>query len=401
MDYKPASEGELSAILTSAAKSGSRLKITGGGTRPVGNPVKADKNLYTSKITGISLYEPGALTLVAKAGTTLEEINKVLAEENQQLPFEPTDYAGLFGIKGKSTIGGVVAAAVSGPRRIQAGACRDSLIGVRFVTGEGDIIKNGGRVMKNVTGYDLVKLMCGSHGTLGIITEVAFKVLPRPEVTGVVLVSGLDDATAVKVLSQAITSPFDVSGVAHAQHSSEGGPLTMIRVEGFSDSIRYRTGRLKELIGPLVPSGTEIAIETDATKTAAGWKWIGDVEAFHGRQGALWRLSVKPGDSPSLVSQISSEMPCEAVYDWAGGLVWLLVDDEGDGGEIVIRGAVNAKGGHATLIRASEKMRRKVEAFHPQVSRLVEISEGLRRQFDPAGILNPGLMLRRPILTEA
>ena len=253
------------------------LRIRGGGTRPIGNRVEAADVIETQVLMASFIYEPGALTIVASSGTTLEKINKTLSAEGQHLPFEPADYSGLFGIKGKSTIGGVVAAAVSGPRRIQAGACRDSLIGVRFVNGEGTVLKNGGRVMKNVTGYDLVKLMAGSYGTLGVLTEVAFKVLPKPEMTGVVRISGLEDASAISVLAKAMSSPFDVSGAAHLQNGGDGKPLTAIRVEGFTESIKYRTGELKKLLSPLLPTSADLAIELDENRNADLWKQIRDV----------------------------------------------------------------------------------------------------------------------------
>ena len=189
---KPTSEAELADAIRASAAKGTKLHIRGGGTRAgLGHGVTGQL-VDTTGLKGVALYEPGALTIVAAAGTPLETIEKTLAKEGQRLPFEPMDHRALYGTNGKSTIGGVVAANVSGPRRIQAGACRDSLIGVRFVDGEGTVIKNGGRVMKNVTGYDLVKLMAGSHGTLGVLSEVAFKVLPMPEAGATVIVHGLD-----------------------------------------------------------------------------------------------------------------------------------------------------------------------------------------------------------------
>ncbi len=394
--FKPANEAELGEIIAAASRKSAPLRIRGGGTRPIGNRVEAADVVETSGINGISIYEPGALTIVASSGTTLEKINKTLSLEGQHLPFEPADYSGLFAIKGKSTIGGVVAAAVSGPRRIQAGACRDSLIGVRFVNGEGTILKNGGRVMKNVTGYDLVKLMAGSYGTLGVLTEVAFKVLPKPEMTGVVRISGLEDALAISVLAKAMSSPFDVSGTAHLQNGEDAKPLTVIRVEGFTESIKYRTGELKKLLAPLLPPSAELAIELGENKNAELWKQIRDVEPFHDRNGDVWRLSVKPVDGPKIVNALKAELDIEAIYDWGGGLVWLLLPEPRTNAATLIRSQVNRLGGHATLIRSSADASGVVEAFHPEQARLASISANLRRQFDPKGILNPGLMAGIP-----
>ena len=391
---KPDSESATGEIVREHFRKRKPLRIAGGGTRPVGNSVDAAQTLSTGGLSGITLYEPGALTLVAEAGTLLETIGDALAAEGQHLPFEPADYRALLGTRGNSTIGGVVAAGVSGPRRIQAGSTRDSLIGVRFVSGEGEIIKNGGRVMKNVTGYDLVKLMCGSHGTLGILTEVSFKLLPRPQATGTVMVTGLDDRAAVTALLKALGSPFDVTGAAHLQKGEDGKPLTLIRCEGLPESVGYRSGRLKDMLAPLLPASAELAIESDPARNAGIWKQVRDVEPFAARKGGVWRLSVKPSDGPDVVSEIAGKLGCEALYDWGGGLVWLLADAADGEAAAVIRGAVDARGGHATLFRRNTPGNGSVETFHPEQPRIAAISQNLRRQFDPAGILNPGLMSR-------
>ncbi|MEL7414796.1 MAG: FAD-binding protein, partial [Pseudomonadota bacterium] len=230
MTLSPTTEDALSAAIADARAASTPLEIVGGGTRlGLGKPVQASDQLSTRGLSGITLYEPGALTLVAQAGTPLAEIEEALARENQRLAFEPMDHRALLGSEGEPTIGGVVAANVSGPRRVQAGACRDSLIGVRFVDGRGTVLKNGGRVMKNVTGYDLVKLMAGSYGTLGILTEVSFKVLPAPEARQVLLFDGLDVAQAVACMTEAMGSPYDLSGAAHLPVGFDGTPVTMLR----------------------------------------------------------------------------------------------------------------------------------------------------------------------------
>ena len=227
----PETEADLSDVIKAAT---GPLSIRGGGTRL--EPVPGDV-LSTQGFSGVSLYEPGALTIVAGAGTPLAEIEAVLAREGQMLPFEPPNLSGLTGRAGTPTIGGAVAANASGPRRIQAGAARDSLIGVRFVDGLGQIAKNGGRVMKNVTGYDLVKLFAGSHGTLGVLTQVAFKVLPAPPVRAVLLIEGLSPDQAVTLMTTVMASPYDVNGAAHTVAGLDGDPVTMIRLEGFEASV--------------------------------------------------------------------------------------------------------------------------------------------------------------------
>ncbi len=360
---KPVDEKELIEAIAGAT---GPLRIVGGGTRGV---VCAGDVLSTAGMAGITLYDPGALTLVAKAGTSLADIEAALAAEGQRLPFEPMDHRGLLGLGGVPTIGGVVAANVSGPRRVQAGACRDSLIGVRFVDGRGEVLKSGGRVMKNVTGYDLVKLLAGSYGTLGVLSEVSFKVLPDVETAACVVLHGLDDRQAVAAMARALGSPFEVSGAAH-----EGG-RTLLRVEGFADSVAYRAGRLRDLLGEF----GEVGVLDDPAHVAAMWQEVRDVAPFHGCEGDVWRISVKPSDAPDMVAGLGAGA---VVYDWGGGLVWALMAKGAD-----LRAWMGDVRGHATLVRGDGFAR-----FHPELAGLARISAGIRTQFDPRGILNAGVM---------
>ncbi|WP_323763954.1 FAD-binding protein [Marinovum sp.] len=371
---RPETEAELAEMIAAAK---GPLRIRGGGTREVGRPVEGAA-LETGGLSGISLYEPGALTMVAGAGTPLAEIEAALAAEGQRLAFEPGDWRGLLGTEGQSTIGGVVAANASGPRRVTIGACRDFMLGVRFVDGAGHVVKNGGRVMKNVTGYDLVKLMSGAWGTLGVLSEVSFKVLPQPEATGVLLCEGLSDAAAIAALSRALGSPWEVSGAAHLHRGVDGAPVTMIRVEGLENAVAYRCDRLQALLADV---GT-FTVERDPERTAAGWRHIRDVVPFQGRDGEVWRLSVTPSEAPGIVAQLEG---VEAVYDWGGGLVWLLAPEGTDVRRVL-------RSGHATLFRASAVRRAAEPVFAPQPSPLAALEAGLRAKFDPRQILNPGLM---------
>ncbi|MEO1139377.1 MAG: glycolate oxidase subunit GlcE [Pseudomonadota bacterium] len=373
----PESEAELAELVAGATEP---LRIFGGGTRPIGVPVNGQP-LTTSGLSGVVLYEPGALTLVAQAGTPVAEIEKTLAGEGQRLAFEPMDHRGLLGTTGEPTIGGVFAANVSGPRRIQTGAARDFLLGVRFVDGQGQITRNGGRVMKNVTGYDLVKLMAGSFGTLGVVTEVALKVLPRSHHVATIILSGASDADAVMAMSDTLGSPYEVTGAAHLPDAPGGTSQTYIRVEGFEKSVAYRSEELRKR---LTRFGT-VTLETDPDKNATLWQGIRDVAPFHGGTGDVWRLSVKPGDAPGIMARLGE---AQALYDWGGGLVWLQVP-EGQQGQ-VIRDAISAVGGHATLIRGN----RAAGVFQPLSPAIAALQDGLRARFDPRGMLNPGLMGR-------
>ena len=376
---KPATEQDLAEAI---ASSKGPLRIVGGGTRLSGGCLSGDL-LQTGGLSGIRLYEPGALTLIAGAGTPLEEIEGILDAERQCLPFEPMDHRGLLGIDGVPTIGGVAAANVSGPRRIKAGACRDHMLGVRFVDGSGDVIKNGGRVMKNVTGYDLVKLLAGSWGTLAVITEIAFKVLPKPDCRGVVLIYGLSDAEAVRAMSAALGTPFNVTGAAHAPRGLDGHPATMIRLEGFEEVVR---SSIRRLTAQLKNFG-EINTECDQVRTDAGWKWIRDAAKFHDLAGDVWRISAKPSDGPVLADRIRRQCDPEIVYDWGGGLVWLLVPEGSD-----VRSWLGRYEGHATLVRASSRTLERFPSFEQGSAQVKKMSMALKKMFDPRGILNPGLM---------
>ena len=364
---RPANEADLSALLQDRA---APLRIRGGGTRSLWFGEAADV-LDCSALAGVTLYEPGALTLVAGAGTPLEEVERVLAAEGQRLPFEVPDLRGLLGTTGTSTLGGVVAANASGPRRLQAGACRDSLIGVRFVDGTGMVVKNGGRVMKNVTGYDLVKLLAGSHGTLGVLSEVSFKLLPVPPAAATLVLHGLDDGAAVQAMAAALGSPFEVTGATHWP-----GEGTFLRIEGFAESVAYRSGQLARLLAPFGAADV-----LDADETVRQWQAIRDVAPFLRQPGDIWKLSVKPSDAPGLVVRLGAEA---VLYDWGGGLVWVRIAPGTD-----LRACLGAFEGHATLIRAEAPS---TPVFQPQPAPLAALAAGLRARFDPRGILNPGLM---------
>lgn len=361
----PKNEQELSECVAQAKRP---LAIQGGGTRGV---AVAGDVLSTTALSGIDLYEPGAMTAVVKAGTAVHELEAALAVERQRLAFEPMDYRGLLGVSGTPTIGGIVAGNISGPRRIQVGAARDFTLGVRFVDGQGRVAKNGGRVMKNVTGYDLVKLMAGSWGTLGVLSEVSIKVLPMPEAEATLQVHGLKMDDAVAAMAAALGSPFDVSGAAHLP--MDNGGLTLIRVEGFEKSVTYRIEQLREALAKF---GGEMSL---AEESAADWAAVRDVQNFHNKDGDVWRVSVKPSDGPSVVAASDA---LDAQFDWAGGLVWLRTSKGAD-----VRGKLAGIAGHATLVRGEGQPR-----FQPETNGVAALSAGLRQRFDPKGILNVGLM---------
>ncbi|MFN4159515.1 MAG: FAD-binding protein [Gemmobacter sp.] len=370
---RPSDEAELAEILRGA---NAPLAVRGGGTRGM---AMAGEVLETGGIAGLVLYEPGALTLVARAGTPVAELDAMLGGEGQRLAFEVPDMRRLLARQGVSTIGGVVAMNASGPRRVQAGAARDFLLGVRFVDGRGEVVKNGGRVMKNVTGYDLARLMAGSRGTLGVMTEVALKVLPAPEVQATLVAKALTAEAAVATMARALGSPYEVTGAAHLE---AGTPETRLRIEGMAGSVAYRSGRLAAMLG----AGWEVV---EAGASEALWREVRDVLPFAGRAGAVWRVHLKPSDAPGLLAGLRRGREVPAILDWGGGLVWLLMPGEGDGGAGPVRGAVAALGGHATLVRSVQGMEA-VTALPPEAPVLAALTDGLRRQFDPRGVLSGG-----------
>ena len=358
---RPGNEAELAEMVAGAV---GPLLVRGGGTRTLGSAEGAV--LETGGLSGVVLYEPAALTLVVRAGTPLAEVEAVLAAERQRLAFEPPDLHALLGRTGVSTIGGVVAANASGPRRVQVGACRDALLGVRFVDGLGRVVKNGGRVMKNVTGYDLVKLMAGSRGVLGVLTEVSFKLQAIPEAEATLVIEGLGEDEGLAALRAALGSPFDISGAA--RHSGR----SLVRVEGMAGSVAYRLERLRALL----PGDATVV---DADESARLWREVRDVAPLVASEGDIWRLSTLPTAAAAVVARTEGE----ALWDWAGGLIWLCAPP-GQGADIA---AAVAGRGHATLIRGDGG-----PVFPPEAAEVAGLAAGLRAKFDPRGILNRGMM---------
>jgi glycolate oxidase FAD binding subunit len=339
--------------------------------------------------------------LSAKAGTPLAEIKALVAERHQQLAFEPMDYGPLLGTAlGRGTIGGAIAANLSGPRRIKAGAARDHLLGFTAISGRGETFKSGGRVVKNVTGYDLCKLLAGSWGTLAAMTDVTIKVLPKAEAEQTILVLGLDAANATKVMAAAMGSFADVSAAAHlpealaadvAAAASAGASVTALRLEGVAPSVAQRRTVLEKLLGPF---GALATLEEAASR--AIWRAIRDATPFAAatvRGGHdIWRISTAPTRGADLGRTLEDQVGGEMLYDWGGGLVWAALPRSDDAHARLVHAAVAQAGGHATLIRAPAAVRAKVEVFTPQPAPLAALTQRVRKGFDPQGVLNPGRM---------
>jgi glycolate oxidase FAD binding subunit len=388
--HLPRDEQDASAIIREASEKGTLLSLSGQNTKAeMGRPNQTDASISSVGLTGVTLYEPAEMVIAAKSGTPLSEVVRTLAEKGQELPFEPMDYRPLLGTKAEPTIGSVAAMNISGPRRIMAGGARDSLIGVRFVNGRGEVVKSGGRVMKNVTGLDLVKLMAGSWGTLGFMTEVTFKVLPKQERKTTLVLRGLNDAQAIEALSQALGSPFDITGAAHIPARDRQGASTLIRLEGFSGSVDYRLGELRRLLKRFGGS-TDIL---EGRGAEAVWQSVRDATVLaDGMERAVWRVSTAPTKGPDFAKQIAQSLDAQWFYDWGGGLVWISTPVAEDAGASVLREATQIFGGHATLVRAPAEVRSSVDVFEPQAEALMALTKGIKASFDPSGILNPGRM---------
>ena len=372
--------------------------VAGGSKRNFGRPVQSAATLSLAAFDGIVDYQPSELVLTAKAATPLAAIQSALEAERQMLAFEPADYAPLFGSAEGATLGGTLACNLSGPRRIKAGAARDHFLGVHAVSGRGERFKAGGRVVKNVTGYDVCKLLAGSYGTLALMHEVTVKVLPAPERTRTVLVYGLEPAAAMDALEAALSSAHEVSGAAHmpaeaaarsavSYVADAGAAVSAVRVEGFPASVEARCQALRELLGRFG------AVEELHSKNSATlWREIRDVRAFADDNGPLWRLSVPPASGADSAARVADAADVRTLFDWGGGLVWIGVNGAPDAGEAAVRAAAAAVRGHATLVCADAPTRAARAVFQPQTVGLAALTERIKRAFDPAGVLNPGRM---------
>ncbi len=381
------------------------LEIIGHGSkRAIGQPMATNALLDVSALNGVVSYEPHELIITVQAGAPLADVLSLIDSKNQEFSFDPVNTAPLLGTSaGAGTIGGMIASGLSGSRRIKAGGVRDHLLGATAVSGFGDTYVAGGKVVKNVTGYDLCKLIAGSWGTLSVLTEVTLKVMPKAESECTLMIAGLDEMTANRAMIAAMGSAFDVSGAAHlpkpmsdhpALAGHAGKPVTLMRIEGIAASV---ADRAKSLEGLLTPFGASSAIKDEESSDV--WSAIRDVAPFaaHGPRGSwpVWRIVCPPASGGALGLALVRETGGEVFYDWGGGLIWAAVPADAEAHANAVRKAVSAVGGHATLIRATDAARRAVDVFHPQERGVALLAQRVKTSFDPKNILNRG-RLRRP-----
>lgn len=402
--FQASDASEIERIVSWAASEALPLEILAGGSkRGLGRPMAAEHILDVSALRGIVEYDPAELVLTARPGTPMAEIERLLDADRQMLAFEPPDWGGLLSTEAGATLGGVVACNLSGPRRVRAGAARDHLLGFAAVNGWGDAWKSGGKVVKNVTGYDMCKLQAGAWGTLSVLTEVSVRVLPRPETSCSVLMTGLDDGTAIGKLAAGLNSANEVSAAAHlpasvaarsgvAEVAAAGASVTLFRLEGPHPSVAFRADALERLLGR--------ATRLRAAESEALWREIGAVQTLLGQADTLvWRVCPTPSAAPALLRRVLVRLgSTEAFYDWGGGLLWLSLhagEAGPDSGAALIRAAVAEAGGHATLVRAPEAVRAAVPVFEPATGALDALTRRVKASFDPKDILNPGRMQNR------
>lgn len=370
--------------------------------RSYGRPLQADAILDLGALEGISVYEPGELVLSARAGTPLSLIQATLAEQHQHLAFEPPDFSRLWGAApDRGTLGGCLSLGLGGPRRPSAGAPRDHLLGVKGLNGFGQAFAAGGRVVKNVTGFDLPKLLAGSLGTLAVMTEVTIKVMPAPPSTSTLLLQGLDDAQAVALMGEALSSPAAVSGAAHFPTSVTGalpalpaasGAVTALRLEGLPRSIK---ARLEHLTQRVVPSGGECTT-LDEPSSRRLWRDVADIAVFAGSADRpVWRLSTLATTALRIIRTIQESLECRYFFDWGGALLWIELPPEPLAHQELVREACLRVGGpdaHATLVRAAEQVRAQASPLPPLDAPLAALTKRLKAQFDPQRLFNRGRM---------
>ena len=402
----PEKETEVADIIKKSYKSNIPIEIIGSGSKnKIGKFLQCGKTLNLSKLEGVVEYYPEELYIKVKSGTKIDKIEKELGKNKQQLAFEPIDFGHLFlGKSNCGTAGGQVACNFSGPRRFKDGSTRDHILGFRAVNGRGEIIKSGGTVVKNVTGYDLSKLMCGSYGTLAALTEITFKVLPMPEESKTLIIHNLNISNAPDYLAKAISSPNEVSGASflpvdplcdNCDMNIENtfklndlkykGSMTSLRVEGSKKSINERIANLKKV---LEIANSNISI-LETLQSEIFWKKIRNLEFFSLTKNNILRIVIPPAECTQLIY----ELPINFKYfiDWGGAVIWMEACDLLEQKFESIRKKVVKHDGHISMIKYSSHLPYVEDVFTINSVRF-NISQSIKKSFDPKRILNPGKM---------
>jgi len=372
-------------VVRAALDERATIELRGAGSkRGWGRAVDATWTALLQPSAGVVRYEPEELVLSVRPGTTVTELDALLGSHAQTLAFEPPDFGPLWGeAADRATIGGIVACNASGPRRLRAGAVRDHLLGAELVNGRAEVVRSGGRVVKNVTGYDLCKLLAGSFGTLGIITELTLRAAPRPRSSLSLAIPDLDSSAATRTMAELMASASGPSALAYlpgdldepVQALAGHAGLVLARFEGSAAGVAERTEAARQRFG-----GRAL----DEDESVAAWMRLRDVAAFRSG-GALWRIAIAPASMGALGTLLEREHGCRWFADWGGSLVWVNV--ENDGG-VNVRGWVEQLDGRATLFRA--RAGTTVGVWSPVQPAVAALTERIRAAFDPATIFNPG-----------
>ena len=388
---RPQTTEQVQDALQQAASEGVALRVVGGDTRRGMSGASPDAcELHVAGLSGITNYEPEELVVSLRAGTPLHEVEAALAARGQALSFEPPDLSALLGSQpARTTIGGVIGTGFAGPRRLSVGNVRDHVLGFDAVSGRGEAFRAGGRVIKNVTGYDLAKLMVGSWGTLAVVTDLTLRALPKPPYEATVLVAPADVATALAILREVLALPLEASCAAVLPDGRAA-----IRLEGFRASVEERQ---RQLAARLDGRGGMKAIEQE--ESAQLWRGVRDVTPFCADRSPVWRLSLPSTAAAGVVAAIARFAPCRALYDWGGSLVWLSM--QGAVAHAVVRAEVSRAGGHAWLVRAGADAAG-VSIAPPLDRALAALSRRVKTGFDPLGCLGHGPFadLRAPASPE-
>ncbi|HEY6870957.1 MAG TPA: FAD-binding protein [Novosphingobium sp.] len=364
----PRDAGDLGQIVRDALAHGTRIELAGGGTRADCGAPRDAEVVSLAALAGVVDYDPAELVLTVRPATPLAAVQALVAGEGQMLAFEP------WGAPG-ATIGGTVAAGVAGSRRVTAGSARDHLLGFTAVSGRGERFVAGAKVVKNVTGYDLPKLMAGSWGRLGAMTELTLKVLPAPRVTATLVAEGLSPQAAHAAMACALGSNAEVSAAAHLRRG-----ITLLRVAGFAPSVTARCAALPGLL-----EGHCALRLADEAEAAPLWAEAMTGAALPG--AVLWQVHLPPRQAPALLAALDAAgLAADWAMDWGGGRLWIGLDDERE----LLRTVVQHAGGEATLVRAPERMRGQVAALHPRAPGVAALEQRVRRAFDPAGVFATG-----------
>jgi glycolate oxidase FAD binding subunit len=398
---RPTDAAQVAAMVQHAAAARRTLEVVGKGSRrQFGHPVRSDDTLDLSALSTIVSYEHDELVLTAQAAAPLEDIKSLLSERNQYLAFEPPDLADLWGQpKGEGTLGGALATGLGGPRRASAGAPRDHFLGFKAVNGLGQSFSAGGKVVKNVTGYDLPKLMAGSFGTLCVMTEVTVKVLPAPPETRTLAIYGLDEQGALTRLRSALGGPVAVTGAAFlpidivagisGPMAERSGSAALLRLEGVEQTVRVGVSKIIERVG----QSCSVAIfNTEDSQQL--WQEIGNAHVFAESDLPVWRFSIPPSTAASVGDALRRSGASRLYFDWGGGSVWAEGPGTEDGGAVRFRSIATEAGGHVVLMRAARELHDRVDVFQPLEPGLLALTARIKERFDPFGLFNPGRVHR-------